>query len=50
MYEKNYPIFVLVVAASIVLVYSAYRYRESLYRWVNKINGSARTTIDEDEQ
>lgn len=49
-YEKNYLIFVLVVAANIVVVYLGYRYRESLYRWVNKINGSARTTIDEDEQ
>jgi uncharacterized membrane protein YdjX (TVP38/TMEM64 family) len=48
-YEKNYLIFVLVVAANIVVVYLGYRYRESLYRWVNKINGSARTTIDEDE-
>lgn len=49
-YEKNYSVFVLVVAVNIVLVYLGYRYRESIYRWVNKINGSARTTIDEDEQ
>lgn len=50
LYEKNYLIFVLVVAANIVLVYLGYRYRESIYRWVNKINGSATTTIDGDGQ
>jgi uncharacterized membrane protein YdjX (TVP38/TMEM64 family) len=49
-YEKNYLIFVLVVAANIVLVYFGYQYRESIYRWVEKINGPAQATIDEDEQ
>lgn len=50
LYEKNYLIFVLVVAANVVLVYFGYRYRESIYGWVNKINGSASTTIDGDGQ
>lgn len=49
-YEKNYLIFVLVVAVNIVLVYFGYRYRESIYRWVDKINGPSPATIDEDEQ
>ncbi len=49
-YEKNYLIFVLVVAVNIVLVYLGYLYRESIYRWVDKINGTAPATIDEDEQ
>ncbi len=49
-YEKNYLIFVLVVAANIVLVYLGYRYRESIYRWVEKINGPSPATIDDDEQ
>lgn len=49
-YEKNYLIFVLVVAVNIVLVYLGVRYRESLYHWVDKINGTAPATIDEDDQ
>ena len=49
-YEKNYLIFVLVVAVNVVLVYFGYRYRESIYRWVDKINGPTSATIDEDEQ
>ncbi len=48
-YEKNYLIFVLVVVANIVFVYLGYRYRESIYRWVEKINGSGPPTIDGDE-
>lgn len=48
-YEKNYLIFVLVVAVNILIVYLGYLYRESIYRWVDKINGPPSATIDEDE-
>jgi len=48
MYEKNYFVFCLVIAANLLLVYLAYRHREAIYRWAEKINGSPPPTIDED--
>lgn len=48
-FEKNYLIFCLIVVINLILVYLAYRYREALYRWVEKINGPPTATIDEDE-
>ncbi len=49
-FEKNYFIFCIVVAANLGLVYLGYRYREDLYRWVEKINGAGAPAIDEDQQ
>lgn len=49
-FEKNYLIFCLVVAINLLIVYLGYRYRESIYRWIEKINGPPSATIDEDEQ
>jgi hypothetical protein len=49
-FEKNYLIFCLIVMINLIVVYLAYRHREALYRWVEKINGSPAATIDEDGQ
>jgi uncharacterized membrane protein YdjX (TVP38/TMEM64 family) len=38
LYDKNYGLLASVAGACLVLVLLAYRYRESLYRWVDKIN------------
>lgn len=37
-FEKNYFIFCVVVAINLVIVYYGYRYREALYRRIEKIN------------
>ena len=37
-FEKNYFIFCIVVVINLLLVFYAYRYRESLYRRIEKIN------------
>ncbi len=47
-FEKNYIIFCLVLAANIIAVYFAYRYREALYKWVEKINGQSAQAIDDE--
>lgn len=47
-FEKNYLLFCLVVASNLIMVYFAYRQREALYRWVEKINHQQNATIDED--
>ncbi len=39
-FEKNYFIFVLIVLINLIVVFIGYRYREAIYRWVEKINGS----------
>jgi uncharacterized membrane protein YdjX (TVP38/TMEM64 family) len=38
-FEKNYIIFCVVVVVNLLIVYFGYRYRESLYRRIEKING-----------
>lgn len=38
-FEKNYFIFCVVVVVNLLIVYFGYRYRESLYRRIEKING-----------
>ncbi|MGD9368127.1 MAG: TVP38/TMEM64 family protein [Desulfobacteraceae bacterium] len=48
-FEKNYLIFCLIVVINLIAVYLAYRHREALYQWVEKINGPPTATIDEDE-
>ena len=36
-FEKNYLVFSLVLAVNVAAVFLAYRYREALYNWVEKI-------------
>lgn len=48
-FERNYLIFCLVVLINLALVYYGYRYRERLYRWIEKIN-HATTAIDEEHK
>lgn len=48
-FEKNYLVFCLIVAIELIVVYVAYRYREALYRWVEKLNGAPAPAIDEDD-
>jgi uncharacterized membrane protein YdjX (TVP38/TMEM64 family) len=38
-FEKNYFIFVVIIFMNLLVVYLGYRYREAIYRWVEKING-----------
>ncbi len=47
-FEKNYLIFCLVVFLNLIGVYLGYRYREAIYRLVEKINGRSAPTIDEE--
>jgi uncharacterized membrane protein YdjX (TVP38/TMEM64 family) len=41
LFEKNYLIFCLVVAINLLMVYLAYRNRDAIYGWVEKINGQS---------
>jgi len=36
------------VLLNLIGVYFGYRYREAIYRWVEKINGRSMPTIDEE--
>lgn len=45
-FEKNYLFFCLIVAVNLVVVLYGYRHRESLYRWIEKINGRPAEEID----
>jgi uncharacterized membrane protein YdjX (TVP38/TMEM64 family) len=38
-FEKNYFVFCIVVAINLLIVFYGYRYREALYRRIEKING-----------
>lgn len=38
LFEKNYGIFALIFGMCLVCVFFAYRYRQDLYRWIEKIN------------
>lgn len=38
LFEKNYLVFIAVSIFCLVFVLVAYRYREGLYRWVDKLN------------
>lgn len=49
-FEKNYFIFCLVVSVNLLGLYLVYRYREAIYRWVEKFNGADAPAIDEDHQ
>lgn len=46
-FGENYFFFCLVVGINLVVVYGAYRYREALYRWIDKNNNQPEATIDE---
>ncbi len=46
-FEKNYLIFSLIIVINLIGVYLMYRHRESLYSWVEKINGQPPPEIDE---
>ncbi len=45
-FEENYFVFCMVVGINLLVVYGAYRYREALYRWIEKINTQPAATID----
>jgi uncharacterized membrane protein YdjX (TVP38/TMEM64 family) len=49
-FEKNYFIFVVIIVINLIVVYLGYRYREGIYKWVEKINGAPPATFDEDGQ
>jgi uncharacterized membrane protein YdjX (TVP38/TMEM64 family) len=38
-FEKNYLVFCIIVTINVLIVYLGYRYREALYRRIEKING-----------
>jgi uncharacterized membrane protein YdjX (TVP38/TMEM64 family) len=40
-FEQNYFVFCIVVAINLLIVYYGYRYREALYRRIEKINGGS---------
>ena len=37
-FEQRYGWFALIVSVCLVLIFFAYRYREGLYRWIEKVN------------
>ncbi len=45
-FEENYLIFCMVVGINLLVVYGAYRSREALYHWIEKINKQSAATID----
>ncbi len=49
-FEKNYLVFSAVLVISLAVVYFAYRHREALYTWVEKINNQPSRTIDDKRQ
>jgi uncharacterized membrane protein YdjX (TVP38/TMEM64 family) len=40
-FEKNYFVFCIVIAVNLLIVFYGYRYREALYRRIEKINGGS---------
>lgn len=48
-FEKSYLILSVIMVINLLGVYYGYRYRETIYQWVEKINGPPPATIDEDE-
>ncbi len=38
-FEQSYGWFAFIVSVCLVLIFLAYRYREGLYRWIEKFNG-----------
>lgn len=38
LFEKNYSWLAVMAGASLIIVFLAYRYREGLYRWIEKLN------------
>jgi uncharacterized membrane protein YdjX (TVP38/TMEM64 family) len=38
-FEQSYGWFALIVSVCLILIFLAYRYREGLYRWIEKFNG-----------
>ena len=38
-FEQSYGWFALILSVCLVLIFLAYRYREGLYRWIEKFNG-----------
>jgi len=38
-FEQSYGWFALIASVCLVLIFLAYRYREGLYRWIDKFNG-----------
>ncbi len=38
LYDRNYTVLVLLAIACVAVIYLAYRYREPLYRWIEKQN------------
>ena len=38
--EQMYVIFALILGICIILIFIAFRYKENLYRWIEKFNGA----------
>jgi uncharacterized membrane protein YdjX (TVP38/TMEM64 family) len=38
--EQSYEMFALILVICVVLIFIAFRYKENLYKWIEKINGS----------
>jgi len=41
LFEQNYAVLGIVAAGCAVLAFLAYRYRENLYRWIERFNHSS---------
>jgi uncharacterized membrane protein YdjX (TVP38/TMEM64 family) len=39
LFEKNYPLLLTFIAICLVAAFIAIRFREKLYRWIEKVNG-----------
>jgi uncharacterized membrane protein YdjX (TVP38/TMEM64 family) len=46
-FDKNYYIFGVIIVINLVMVFLGYSFRESLYRWIEKINDRQTSKIDE---
>ena len=39
LFEKNYVVFIVVFTVTALLAFAAFRYRDAVYRWIEKLNG-----------
>jgi len=39
-FDQNYGLFAILVGLCLIIIYFAYKYRETLYQWIERINGN----------
>ena len=39
LFDKNYAVFAVVLGVTVLVAFLAFRHREIIYRWIEKLNG-----------